>query len=74
MGVRTISTCVLVALLAGFLDAAQAQAPEITLSEVLRRAAEQHPDIRLAQAEVRVAQRISRPSQEAICRPGRLWH
>ena len=56
MDVRTMSTCVLVALLVGFVDAAQAQAPEITLSEALRRAAEQHPDIHLAQAEIRVAQ------------------
>jgi cobalt-zinc-cadmium efflux system outer membrane protein len=47
---------VLVALVVGFLDAAHAQAPEITLSEALRQAAEQHPDVRLAQAEVRVAQ------------------
>jgi cobalt-zinc-cadmium efflux system outer membrane protein len=56
MVVRTISTCVLVALLVGVVHAAQAQAPEITLSEALRRAAEQHPDIRLAQAEVRIVQ------------------
>ena len=56
MRVRTISACVLIGLLVALIGEAQAQAPEITLSEALRRAAEQHPDLRVSEAEVRIAQ------------------
>ncbi|MGH7528705.1 MAG: TolC family protein [Gemmatimonadales bacterium] len=56
MYVRAVCACALVMAFTALVESADAQAREITAEQAIRRALEQHPDIRVAQAEVEVAQ------------------